>query len=99
MHWIKRGSDPAHCTKNAVYDHADTADPDHLADHVDENEAVEERPAVFLERLTVVRDQVLDNVTLFGVLERDTYRRLRSDMRPSMTHRGQLDERTAVWSA
>ena len=79
-----------------VHHHPDAADPDHLAHDVDGDEAVEEVPAIILERQPVVGDQVVDDVALFVVVERHAQRRLGDDARPSAPLRGQLGERPAA---
>ncbi len=65
--------------EDQVHHHADAAHTDHLTDDVDRCEAVEQGPAVLLERLAVGAEEVLDDVALLGVVDGDPQRRLRGD--------------------
>ena len=82
--------------EHEVHHHADAAHPHHLADHVHRGEAVEQRPAVLLQGEPVPREQVVDDVLLLAVVDRDAQRGLRGDARPAPRHGGQLGERPAA---
>ena len=70
--------------EHQVDDHAHAAHPDHLADHVDGSEAVEERPAVLLERGPVAPEKVVDDVALLVVVDGDPQRGLGGDAGPAV---------------
>ena len=82
--------------EHQVHDHADTAHPHDLADHVHGGEAVEQGAAILLEREPVPGQQVVHDVLLLAVVDGDAERGLGGDARPSACHRGQLGERPAA---
>ena len=85
--------------QHQVDPHADAADPDHLADHVDLGEPVEQAPPVLLQGQPVLGEQLVDEVGLLVVADRDPDRRFLGDPRSPVRHRGELGERAAAGAA
>ena len=79
--------------------HPHTAHPDHLPHHVHHREPVEQAPPVLLEGQPVLRQQVIGQVILLVVADRDADRRVGGDPRAPVTHRGQLGEGAAAGAA
>jgi len=79
--------------------HPHAAYPHHLPHHVDHGEPVEQVTPVLLESQPVLGQQVVAEVILLIVADRDPDRRIGGDPRASVRHRGQLGERAAAGAA
>ena len=72
--------------------HADTADADDLADHIDQREPVEQTPEVLLQGQAIPGEELVDEVGLLFVIDGDANRRILVDPRPAVDHAGELAE-------
>ena len=76
--------------------HPDAAHADDLADDVDHREVIQEAPPVLRQGQPVLGQQVVDQIGLMIIVDRDPDRRVLGDPRPAVGHRGQLGEGSAV---
>jgi hypothetical protein len=72
--------------------HAHAAHPHDLADHVDRGEPVEQGPPVLLQGYPVLGQEVVDQVVLLVVADRDADGRVLGDPGAPVRHRGELGE-------
>ncbi len=79
--------------------HPHAAHPHHLPHHVDHGEPVEQAPPVLLESQPVLGEEVIGEVILFVVADRDPDRRIGGYPRAPVRHRGELGERATVGAA
>ena len=79
--------------------HPHAAHPHDLADHIDLGEAVEQAPPVFLEGQPVPGQEVVHEVRLFFVTDRDTKRGLLGYPGAPVRHHRELGKRPAACAA
>src|SRR6185437_1981804 len=94
--WVDPGSA---LQQHQVDLHAHAAYAHDLADHVDRGEPVEQAPPVLLQGNPVLGQEVVDQVVLLIVADRDADGRVLGDPGAPVRHRGELGERSPARAA